>query len=94
MQMKTERAIEILDPEHREHYESLSVVQEACRMGMAALEKQRAKKVTVNTDETFGDSVFCCPNCFNVAICNPCNRSYNGGFFKYCPECGQHLERS
>ena len=30
--MEIERAIEILDPEHREQYESLEPVNEACRM--------------------------------------------------------------
>lgn len=35
--MKIERAIEILDPEHREHYDGLEEVSEACRMGMNAL---------------------------------------------------------
>lgn len=35
--MTPERAIEILDPEHREHYDNLEVVNEACRMGMEAL---------------------------------------------------------
>lgn len=39
--MKIERAIEILDPEHREHYESIEPVMEACRMGMDALERTR-----------------------------------------------------
>lgn len=31
--MTIERAIEILDPEHRENYDSLETVNEACRMG-------------------------------------------------------------
>ena len=35
--MTYERAAEILDPEHRETYESLEIVNEACRMGRAAL---------------------------------------------------------
>lgn len=35
--MTPERAIEILDPEHREHYESIEPVNEACRMGMDAI---------------------------------------------------------
>lgn len=35
--MTPERAIEILDPEHREHYESMEPVNEACRMGMDAI---------------------------------------------------------
>lgn len=39
--MTIDRAIEILDPEHREHYESIDPVNEACRMGMEALERMR-----------------------------------------------------
>lgn len=39
--MKVERAIEILDPEHREHYDGMDEVNEACRMGMEALERTR-----------------------------------------------------
>ena len=35
--MTYERAAEILDPEHRETYESLEIVNEACRMGREAL---------------------------------------------------------
>lgn len=31
--MSTERAAEILDPKHREGYESLAIVEEACQMG-------------------------------------------------------------
>lgn len=39
--MTIDRAIEILDPDHREHYENLDEVNEACRMGMEALKRQR-----------------------------------------------------
>lgn len=39
--MTIDRAIEILDPEHREHYESIDPVNEACRMGMEALKRTR-----------------------------------------------------
>ena len=39
--MTTERAIEILNPEHREHYDSIETVNEACRMGMKALQRTR-----------------------------------------------------
>lgn len=39
--MKVERAIEILNPEHREHYDGMDEVNEACRMGMEALERTR-----------------------------------------------------
>ncbi|MBR2890354.1 MAG: hypothetical protein IKC09_08785 [Oscillospiraceae bacterium] len=40
--MKIERAIQILDPTHREHYESIDPVNEACRMGMEALKEKKA----------------------------------------------------
>lgn len=39
MPITIDRAIEILDPEHRECYESIEPVIEACRMGMEALKK-------------------------------------------------------
>lgn len=41
--MELTRAIEILDPEHREQYDSLEEVNEACRMGMEALKAQLAE---------------------------------------------------
>lgn len=41
--MTIERAIEILDPEHSERYESIDIVKEACRMGMEALKAQATK---------------------------------------------------
>ena len=37
--MTIERAMEILNPDHRECYEGLDEVNEACRMGMAALKE-------------------------------------------------------
>lgn len=39
--MPIDRAIEILDPEHRENYNGVDEVNEACRMGMEALERTR-----------------------------------------------------
>lgn len=36
MRISIDRAIQILDPEHRERFESLDAVKEACRMGMEA----------------------------------------------------------
>lgn len=41
MRISIDRAIQILDPEHREHFESLDAVKEACRMGMEALKALR-----------------------------------------------------
>lgn len=39
--MTIDRAIEILNPEHREHYDGMDEVNEACRMGVEALERTR-----------------------------------------------------
>ena len=39
--MTIDRAIEILNPEHREVYNGLDEVNEACRIGMEALKRQR-----------------------------------------------------
>lgn len=39
--MRIDRAIEILNPEHRENYDGMDEVNEACRMGMEALERTR-----------------------------------------------------
>lgn len=39
--MTIERAIEILNPERCEHYDSIETVNEACRMGMEALQRTR-----------------------------------------------------
>lgn len=47
-----ERAAEILDPTHREHYESMDEVNEACRMGMNALLHKTHKPNTVVFAET------------------------------------------
>lgn len=47
-----ERAAQILDPTHREHYESMDEVNEACRMGMNALLHKTHKPNTVVFAET------------------------------------------
>lgn len=39
--MTIDRAIEILNPEHREHYDGMDEVNKACRIGMEALERTR-----------------------------------------------------
>lgn len=43
--MTLDRAIEILDPEHRERYASIDPVNEACRIGMNALKQIRDGKL-------------------------------------------------
>lgn len=42
--MTIDRACEILDPEHREQYESIEPVNEACRMGIKAMREQQKRK--------------------------------------------------
>lgn len=49
--MTIDRAIEILDPEHRENYDGMDEVNEACRMGMEALERTRWIPVTERLPE-------------------------------------------
>ncbi len=93
--MTLERAIEILNPEHREHYESIEPVNEACRMGMKALEKQIPKKPTPQIVKggkrligngwwCNGTTIYRCPNCNNFI-----SRTYS-----YCDKCGQALDWS
>ncbi len=86
--MKIERAIEILDPEHREHYESIEPVKEACRMGMKALEKQIPKKPTTldrKNENGMIDLTFKCP---------ACNAFFFGTTANYCRLCGQKFSWS
>ena len=55
--MTIDRAIEILDPDHREHYENLDEVNEACRMGMEALKRQKwipCSERLPDSDEVWG----------------------------------------
>ncbi len=89
--MKIERAIEILDPEHREHYESIEPVNEACRMGMEALKKQIPVVPNYEGDgyDPEGNMVY------DVAKCPECDHYFEEGVndwgSKFCPDCGQAL---
>lgn len=82
--MTIERAIEILNPEHRERYENIDIVNEACKMGMEALEKQ------INKNVRLAEDMCLCPHCsFDMmgVYDYPCEHDP-----KYCPECGQALK--
>lgn len=57
--MENERAVEILDPEHREAYESLEPVNEACRMGVEALRRRVPESPYPDGDA----GVLACPSC-------------------------------
>ena len=86
--MNIERAIEILNPEHREHYESIEPVNEACRMGMEALEKQIPQLVELT------DDCCICPNCRFDMMGVYDFTSDDTKDPSYCPECGQALDWS
>lgn len=91
--MKIERAIEILDPEHREQYESIESVNEACRMGMDALKKQIPKALDYEADwyDTSGELIY------DIAVCPSCGRHLELDFdeeVKFCHSCGQALDWS
>lgn len=82
--MKIERAQEILDPEHREEYESLEPVMEACRMGRGALEKMLPLSPHPDGDE-------------RVEACQGCGSGeflYNedGNRNRFCGQCGQAIK--
>lgn len=52
--MTVERAIEILNPEHREHYKSIEVVSKACRVAISTLEKQISDDIYEKAVNKFG----------------------------------------
>lgn len=57
--MNVERAREILDPEHRENYDGMEAVNEACRMGRDALGKLVPLRPYPDGDK----SIMACPRC-------------------------------
>jgi len=84
--MTYERAIEILNPEHREHYESIEPVNEACRMGMEALQLRVEKKP--KRSET--GAYYVCPNCNRFLDRH--EQSHGNIDIPHCKWCGQKLD--
>lgn len=84
--MTIERAIEILDPKHREHYESIDLVEEACRIGMNALQLKILRSPYPDGDK----SILACPNCGSGEYL------YNedGAENSFCGQCGQAIDWS
>lgn len=91
MKISTERAIEILDPEHREHYESIDPVNEACRMGMEALRKQ-VPEAPVLSGDGYSDGALV----YDTWECPSCGEKYETEYeeHRYCPACGQAIDWS
>lgn len=84
MKITLERAIEILEPTHRECYSDLpdgmEQVNEACRMGMESLKKQKAIKPKHNNH-----GIYFCPVCGGSLWQIPDES-------KYCFRCGQSID--
>lgn len=81
--MSIERAFEILDPTHRERYESLEPVNEACRMGRAALFLQMKESPYPDGDE----GVLACPNCGSGEYLH----NEDGNRNRFCGQCGKAI---
>ena len=91
MSMTYERAVEILDPQHREHYPSIEPVNEACRMGMEALKKQ-IPTAPILSGDGYADGVLV----YDTWECPNCGKQYEAEYEKhdYCPSCGQAIDWS
>ncbi len=77
--MTIDRAIEILDPEHRECYDGMDEVNEACRMGMEALERKRWISCSERLPED-GQYVLCWYQYFRYGNYNRLWQTYGIGF--------------
>lgn len=77
--MTIDRAIEILDPEHRENYDGMDEVNEACRMGMEALERTRWIPCSERLPRD-GQDVLCWYQYFRYGNYNRLWQTYGIGF--------------
>ena len=91
MKMTLERAAEILDPNHREHYDSIETVNEACEIGRQAIFKQIKERPYYEADgyDENGELIY------DMAKCPVCGHEFeyniNDWGSDYCPDCGQAL---
>lgn len=107
--MRIERAMEILDTNHREHYESIDIVNEACEMGRRALEKQIPMKPVAFERTACDFETGICPyshyECERIKPysheykytdykCPSCDKVFSDGTPNYCCYCGQALDWS
>lgn len=81
--MKIDRAIQILTPTHREVYESIEPVNEACQMGVDALWKKIPRRPYPDGDK----------NILACAVCGSGEYLHNedGNRNSFCGQCGQAI---
>lgn len=82
--MNVERAREILDPEHWEHYDGIEIVNEACRMGRDALGKLVPLRPYPDGDK----NIMACPRCGSGEYLH----NEDGNEQNFCGQCGQAIE--
>lgn len=74
-------AIEILNPEHREHYDGMDEVNEACRMGMEALKRTRWIPVSERLPEDKIRSYLCWYEYFRYGSYNAMYQTCGIGYY-------------
>ena len=84
--MEIARAREILDPEHREHYDGIETVNEACRMGRDAL----GKLVPLRPYPDGDGNIIACQRCGSGEYLH----NEDGTPNKFCGQCGQAIDWS
>lgn len=82
--MTNERAAEILDPNHRERYESIDPVNEACRIGRNAIFRRIPKSPFPNGDPC----ILACANCGSGEFLH----NHDGNQNAFCGQCGQAID--
>ena len=83
-EMTAARAAEILDPDRKERFNSIQIVEQACRMGRDALLKQVPMKPDIENSDMDGWAV--CPSCEEYIV-RP-----DSSDVAYCRYCGQAIE--
>ena len=82
--MEIERAFQILDPTHRERYESTKAVNEACVIARSALYMRMKERPYPDRDR----NILACPNCKSGEYLH----SEDGNLNSYCGQCGKAIE--
>lgn len=83
--MDVYRAMQILDPDHRERYDSLDPVNEACEMGIAELEYTIPKVPHPDGDK----NIVACRSCGSGEyLCAEFVCNWDGTLNYHCSQCG------